>query len=76
VLTIERRFPMADQDDEMTVVPLPASETEAEHRRIRSSNDRDQRAEKQGRVSRHNEGYDEAADGTIPEPRIDRVVDE
>jgi hypothetical protein len=67
---------MADQDDEMTVVPLPISETEAEHRRIRSSNDRDQKAEREGKRNRHNEGYDEAADGKIPEPQIERVVDE
>ena len=32
---------MADDElDEMTVVPLPASETKEEHKRIRSSNDR------------------------------------
>ena len=60
---------MADQqDDEMTVVPIPADETEAEHRRIRSSNDRDQKDDREGRKNRHNEGYDEAADGKIPEP--------
>src|SRR3954470_14647726 len=68
--------PMADEDDDITVVPIPASETEAEHRRIRSSNDRDQKAEREGRTTRHNEGYDEAADGKIPEPQIERVVDE
>jgi len=67
---------VADQDDDLTVVPIPASETEAEHRRIRSSNDRDQRAEREGRQSRHNQGYDEAADGKHPEPQIERVVDE
>ena len=68
---------MADQqDDEMTVVPIPADETEAEHRRIRSSNDRDQKDDREGRKNRHNEGYDEAADGKIPEPQIERVVDE
>lgn len=64
------------QDDEMTVVPVPASETEAEHRRIRSSNDRDQQDEREGKKNRHNTGYDEAADGTITEPTVDRVVDE
>jgi hypothetical protein len=67
---------MADDDlDEMTVVPLPASETEEEHQRIRSSNDRDQELEREGKVSRHNRGYDEAADG-VPTPEIERVVDE
>jgi hypothetical protein len=67
---------MADQDDEMTVVPIPASESEAEHRRIRSTNDRDQKDEREGRKNRHNAGYDEAADGKVPEPQIERVVDE
>jgi hypothetical protein len=68
--------PMADDElDEMTVVPLPASETEEEHKRIRSSNDRDQQLEREGKVSRHNRGYDEAADGA-PTPEIERVVDE
>jgi hypothetical protein len=67
---------MADQDDDMTVIPIPASETEAEHRRIRSTNDRDQKDEREGRKNRHNAGYDEAADGKVPEPQIERVVDE
>jgi hypothetical protein len=67
---------MADNQDDMTIVPIPASETEEEHRRIRSSNDRDQKAEREGKRNRHNQGYDEAADGKIPEPQIERVVDE
>lgn len=67
---------MADDElDEMTVVPLPASETEEEHKRIRSSNDRDQKLEREGKPSRHNRGYDEAADGAAA-PEIERVVDE
>lgn len=67
---------MADDElDEMTVVPLPTEETEAEHQRIRSSNDRDQRLEREGEVAPHNRGYDEAADG-LPGPEIERVVDE
>ena len=65
-----------DPNDEMTVVPLPLSETEDEHRRIRSSNDRDQRDEREGKRNRHNAGYDEAADGARPDPKIERVVDE
>jgi hypothetical protein len=64
-----------DELDEMTVVPLPTEETEAERKRIRSSNDRDQELEREGKVSRHNRGYDEAADG-LPAPEIERVVDE
>lgn len=67
---------MADDElDDMTVVPIPSSETEEEHARIRSSNDRDQKLEREGKVSRHNRGYDEAADGQ-PAPAIERVVDE
>jgi len=68
---------MADDDanDDMTPVPIPSSETEDEHRRIRSSNDRDQADEQQGRRNRHNAGYDEAADGPST-PEIERVVDE
>jgi hypothetical protein len=62
--------------DNVTVVPIPASETEAEHERIRKSNDRDQKLEREGRVSRHNKGYDEAADGVVRTPKIEKVVDE
>ena len=65
-----------DQQDEVEIVPLPSSESEAEHKRIRSSNDRDQRLEREGKVSRHNRGYDEAADGKQPPPEIERVIDE
>jgi hypothetical protein len=69
---------MADnEDDNLTVVPIPASETQAEHDRIRKSNDRDQALEREGKTSRHNRGYDEAAaDGLVPDPEIERVVDE
>jgi hypothetical protein len=66
---------MADEDDDLTVVPLPTGETEEEHQRIRSSNDRDQQLEREGKASRHNRGYDETADG-IPAQKIERVVDE
>ena len=68
---------MADDDlDNMTTVPLPVSETEAEHQRVRSSNDRDQTLEREGKVAPHNRGYDEAADGKAPPPAIERIVDE
>jgi hypothetical protein len=69
---------MAETDDDanMTVVPLPGEEDRTEHERIRSSNDRDQQLEREGKVSRHNRGYDEAAKGSRPAPEIDRVVDE
>ena len=67
---------MADDElDNLTVIPLPTDETEEEHKRIRSSNDRDQELEREGKVSRHNQGYDEAADG-VRTPEIERVVDE
>ena len=65
---------MADDDGEMTVVPLPADETEEEHARIRASNDLDQQLEREGKIARHNRGYDEAADGK-PGPQITRVGD-
>jgi len=67
---------MAEQDpSDTTVVPLPSGETEAEHQRIRSSNDHDQQLERQGLIAPHNRGYDEAADG-VGTPEIERVVDE
>ena len=37
---------------------------DGEHERVRSSNDRDQQLEREGTVSNHNRGYDEAAQGT------------
>ena len=57
------------------VVPLPSSETESEHQRIRRSNDRDQRLEREGKRAPHNEGYDEAADGAARPTQPD-VLDE
>jgi hypothetical protein len=67
---------MADDElDDLTVVPLPSEETEAEHQRIRSSNDRDQKLEQEGKQSRHNRGYDEVVKGG-PDPEIERAVDE
>jgi hypothetical protein len=59
----------------MTVVPFPTGETQAEHDRIRTSNDHDQALERDGKVAPHNRGYDEAADGA-PTPTIERVIDE
>ena len=68
---------MADDElEDMTVVPLPTGETEAEHDRIRASNDRDQKLEREGKLSRQNAGYDEAADGPLPTPKVESVVDE
>ena len=74
--------PMSDENkndlenkDDLTVVPIPATDTEEDHRHVRESNDRDQQDERSGKHPRHNLGYDEAADGK-PEPKIERVVDE
>jgi hypothetical protein len=64
------------EDDDMTVVPIPGEENEDERERIRQSNDRDQEMERRGETSRHNRGYDEAADGRATPPDIVRVVDE
>ena len=64
------------RDDELTVVPMPGAESDAERQRIRSSNDRDQELEREGKKSRHDVGYDEAADGNAPPAEIERVVDE
>jgi hypothetical protein len=64
-----------DELDDLTVVPIPSGETEAEHKRIRSSNDRDQKLEREGKIAPHSRGYDEAADGAST-PKIDRVIDE
>jgi hypothetical protein len=64
-----------DQPDEVETVPMPGQESDAERRRIRQSNERDQRAEREGRDAPHNTGYDEAADGTAPKP-IDPLEDD
>jgi hypothetical protein len=64
-----------DNNEDVTVVPIPSTDTEADHKRVRHSNDRDQAKEKRGERSKHNQGYDEAADGK-PTPGVARVVDE
>ena len=60
--------------DNVERVPMPGQESDAERRRIRQSNDRDQRAEREGGTAPHNAGYDEAADGTDSKP-IDPLDD-
>jgi hypothetical protein len=55
-------------DPDGEIVPIPGEDNEAERQRIRRSNDRDQRAEQHGERAPHNEGYDEAADGTPARP--------
>ena len=60
--------------DDVEVIPLPGQETEAERRRVRQSNDRDQQAEQHGKQTPHNRGYDQAADGPsapLPDPLED-----
>jgi len=63
---------MADEEeDDLVTVPIPGEEDEAERKRIRRSNDRDQELERRGEQAPHNRGYDEAADGK-PAPEIER----
>jgi hypothetical protein len=65
-----------DKSEAEEVVPFPSSESEEEHRRIRSSNDRDQRLEREGKVAPHNVGYDQAADGIHPPAEVVRIDEE
>ena len=65
---------MAEPKD--VTVPIPATDTEAEHDRVRQSNDRDEQLERDGKRPRHNEGYDEAAEGPDRTRDVARVVDE
>ncbi|HET9830735.1 MAG TPA: hypothetical protein VFP91_03475 [Vicinamibacterales bacterium] len=55
-----------ERDDEEVIEPLPTDETEEELDRIRRSNDLDQQMEREGITSRHNRGYDDAANGVRP----------
>ena len=68
-------MPKQKRKEIQVVVPIPSSDTQAEHDRIRKSNDRDQRLEREGKTSPHNKGYDEAADGHAT-PKGRHVVDE
>ena len=65
-------MPEAEND----TVPVPSTDSQVEHDRVRRSNDRDQQLERDGKASRHNQGYDQAADGTVRTPEIERIVDE
>ena len=67
---------MENKDEDMVVVPVPGEENEQERRRIRESNDRDQELERRGGIARHNQGYDEAAEGPPADRDIERTVDE
>ena len=55
-----------DPEEDAVIEPMPTDETEEELDRIRRSNDLDQQMEREGITSRHNRGYDEAADGVRP----------
>ena len=70
-------MPKQKRKEIQVVVPIPSSDTQAEHDRIRKSNDRDQRLEREGKTPPHNKGkgYDEAADGHAT-PKGRHVVDE
>jgi hypothetical protein len=52
--------------DETLIAPPPGDEDQREHDRIRQSNDIDQELERDGVVSKHNRGYDDAAKGIQP----------
>ena len=43
--------------------PRTHEDSEIEHDRVRTSNDRDQELEREGRRSKHNQGYDDAVRG-------------
>lgn len=68
-------MPKQTREELPVVVPIPSSDTQAEHDRVRESNDRDQQLEREGKIAPHNAGYDEAADGPAT-PKVDHVVDE
>lgn len=57
---------MAEQprkDDDLIDKPRPNETSDVEHDRVRTSNDRDQAAERAGEPAPHNRGYDEATRG-------------
>jgi hypothetical protein len=58
-------------DDELIDNPSPDETRDTEQERVRSSNDRDQSMERDGEVSRHNRGYDDAVRGAIVEREDD-----
>jgi hypothetical protein len=68
-------MPKQKREEKPVVVPIPSSDTQAEHDRIRKSNDRDQQLEREGKTSPHSKGYDEAADAPAT-PKVRHVVDE
>ncbi|MNC85919.1 hypothetical protein D3C83_15390 [compost metagenome] len=63
---------MAKTDRDRTQ-PRAGETSEIEHDRIRSSNDRDQEAEREGIDSEHNRGYDDAVRGNSSEEIFEDV---
>lgn len=61
-------------DDDAIVVPNSA-EPEEERKRVRRSNDLDQKLEREGIEAPHNRGYDEAADGRVRPPVREDVTE-
>jgi hypothetical protein len=51
---------MADREKDPTMEPRPGETAEEERERVRSSNDRDQELEREGILTEHNQGYDQA----------------
>ena len=68
-------MPKQRRKETAVVIPIPSSDTQSEHDRIRKSNDLDQQLEREGKIAPHNRGYDEAADGPAT-PKVRHVVDE
>jgi len=68
-------MPKQKRKETAVVIPIPSSDTQSEHDRIRKSNDLDQQLEREGKIAPHNRGYDEAADGPAT-PKVRHVVDE
>lgn len=62
-------------DDELVDNPQPDETRDTEQERVRNSNDRDQSMEREGEVSKHNRGYDDAVRGAIVEREEDEDVD-
>ena len=55
-------------EDDLNREDVIAGDSDVEHDRVRSSNDRDQALEREGVTSRHNRGYDEAVKGANSGP--------
>jgi hypothetical protein len=55
-------------DDDLNRADTISGDSDVEHDRVRSSNDRDQALEREGVTSRHNQGYDEAVKGATTGP--------